>query len=54
MPVSRLPLSAGVGFKPAISRPFPLASQPLGFFEVHAENYMGAGGTPHAQLRISA
>ena len=24
--------------------------QPLGFFEVHAENYMGAGGPPHAQL----
>ncbi|WP_083638804.1 DUF692 domain-containing protein [Rhizobium oryziradicis] len=22
----------------------------LGFFEVHAENYMGAGGPPHAQL----
>ena len=24
--------------------------QPIGFFEVHAENYMGAGGRPHAQL----
>jgi len=24
--------------------------QPVGFFEVHAENYMGAGGPPHAQL----
>jgi len=22
----------------------------IGFFEVHAENYMGAGGIPHAQL----
>ncbi|VAX06651.1 Uncharacterized protein conserved in bacteria, NMA0228-like, partial [hydrothermal vent metagenome] len=22
----------------------------MGFFEVHAENYMGAGGMPHAQL----
>jgi len=22
----------------------------MGFFEVHAENYMGAGGPPHAQL----
>src|SRR5262249_37017027 len=22
----------------------------VGFFEVHAENYMGAGGPPHAQL----
>ncbi|MEM1366272.1 MAG: DUF692 domain-containing protein [Pseudomonadota bacterium] len=23
----------------------------VGFFEVHAENYMGAGGLPHAQLQ---
>lgn len=28
-----------------------LATAPdIGFFEVHAENYMGAGGPPHAQL----
>ena len=25
-------------------------SQAVGFFEVHAENYIGAGGPPHAQL----
>lgn len=24
--------------------------RPVGFFEVHAENYMGAGGAPHAVL----
>ncbi len=24
---------------------------PLGFFEVHAENYMGAGGAPHCVLK---
>ncbi len=24
--------------------------KPVGFFEVHAENYMGAGGAPHAVL----
>jgi uncharacterized protein (UPF0276 family) len=24
--------------------------EPVGFFEVHAENYMGAGGPPHAAL----
>jgi uncharacterized protein (UPF0276 family) len=24
--------------------------QPIGFVEIHAENYMGAGGPPHAQL----
>ncbi|MBW8444484.1 MAG: hypothetical protein K0M49_02535, partial [Arenimonas sp.] len=26
---------------------FDAAPQPLGFFEVHAENYLGAGGPPH-------
>ncbi|PDT14857.1 hypothetical protein CO670_21025 [Rhizobium sp. J15] len=50
MKPSELPRRPGVGFKPEhfaeiIDRP-----QPLGFFEVHAENYMGAGGPPHAQL----
>jgi uncharacterized protein (UPF0276 family) len=48
--VSSLPASAGVGFKPAHFRDILAAPQPLGFFEVHAENYMGAGGPPHAQL----
>jgi uncharacterized protein (UPF0276 family) len=51
MPVmSNLPARAGVGFKPAHFRDIVAAPQPLGFFEVHAENYMGAGGPPHAQL----
>jgi uncharacterized protein len=51
MPVkSNLPASAGVGFKPAHFRDILAAPQPIGFFEVHAENYMGAGGPPHAQL----
>ena len=51
MPVmSHLPARAGVGFKPAHFRDILAAPQPLGFFEVHAENYMGAGGPPHAQL----
>jgi uncharacterized protein len=48
--VSSLPASTGVGFKPAHFRDILAAPQPLGFFEVHAENYMGAGGPPHAQL----
>jgi hypothetical protein len=47
---SHLPASAGVGFKPAHFRDILAAPQPIGFFEVHAENYMGAGGPPHAQL----
>ena len=51
MPViSNLPLRAGVGFKPAHCRDILALPQPVGFFEVHAENYMGAGGPPHAQL----
>ena len=48
--VSKLPARAGIGFKPAHFRDILAAPQPLGFFEVHAENYMGAGGPPHAQL----
>ncbi len=47
---SHLPACTGVGFKPAHFRDILAAPQPLGFFEVHAENYMGAGGPPHAQL----
>ncbi len=51
MPIaSRLPARAGVGFKPEHFGDILAAPQPLGFFEVHAENYMGAGGPPHAQL----
>ena len=50
MHASRLPLSAGVGFKPEHFAAISASPQPLGFFEVHAENYMGAGGAPHAQL----
>ena len=52
MRVSRLPLSAGAGFKPEHFAAISAAPQPIGFFEVHAENYMGAGGIPHAQLRF--
>jgi uncharacterized protein (UPF0276 family) len=47
---SHLPALAGVCFKPAHFRDILDAAQPVGFFEVHAENYMGAGGPPHAQL----
>ncbi len=47
---SNLPPRAGIGFKPQHFKDIIAAPQPLGFFEVHAENYMGAGGPPHAQL----
>ena len=41
---------AGTSFKPD-HLPAILADTSLaGFFEVHAENYMGAGGPPHAAL----
>jgi uncharacterized protein (UPF0276 family) len=51
-PASRLPAGAGVGFKPEHFAAIAAERQPLGFFEVHAENYMGGGGVPHAQLRF--
>lgn len=42
--------SVGVGFK-AEHFDAILAERPnLGFFEVHAENYMGSGGPPHRRL----
>jgi uncharacterized protein len=48
--VLNLPACTGVGFKPAHFREILSSAQPIGFFEIHAENYMGAGGPPHAQL----
>ncbi len=45
-----IPPRAGVGLKPQHYREI-LASEPdIGWFEVHAENYMGAGGPPHHYL----
>lgn len=50
MKSSELPGASGAGFKPQHFAAIDSERQPLGFFEVHAENYMGAGGTPHAHL----
>lgn len=47
---AHLPRQAGVGFKPQHFTDIKEGRQPIGFFEVHAENYMGDGGLPHAQL----
>lgn len=45
-----MPPRAGVGLKSAHYRTI-LESRPrIGFFEVHAENYMGEGGPPHRYL----
>lgn len=45
-----LPAGAGVGFKPEHFGAILDEPGPLSFVEVHAENYMGAGGRAHAQL----
>jgi uncharacterized protein len=42
--------SVGVGFKPEHFEAIVDTRPQLGFFEVHAENYMGAGGAPHRRL----
>lgn len=45
-----VPARAGVGLKPAHGAVI-LGDRPdVGFFEVHAENYMGDGGPPHRLL----
>lgn len=41
---------AGAGLKPEHYRTLLDTSPDIGFFEVHAENYMGAGGPPHRYL----
>lgn len=48
--MTRLPPRAGLGFKPEHFAAIRRDPRPPAFFEVHAENYMGAGGLPHAQL----
>ncbi|MGB8278074.1 MAG: DUF692 domain-containing protein [Methylovirgula sp.] len=47
---STLQTAIGVGFKPQHFAAIMQAPRRLDFFEIHAENYMGAGGPPHAQL----
>jgi uncharacterized protein (UPF0276 family) len=42
--------SVGVGFKPEHFEAILDTRPGLGFFEVHAENYMGGGGAPHRRL----
>jgi uncharacterized protein (UPF0276 family) len=45
-----LPARPGVGFKPEHFADLRKDPAGIGFLEVHAENYLGAGGLPHAQL----
>jgi uncharacterized protein len=48
---SGLPACPGVGYKPQHFNAILADAAPVGWLEVHAENYMGAGGRPLAQLR---
>lgn len=45
-----LPARAGAGLKPEHYGDILKDKPDMGFFEVHAENYMGAGGLPHRAL----
>jgi len=51
-----IPARAGIGFKPQHFANICAEHPDIGWFEVHAENYMEAGGPPHkflSQLRAS-
>ena len=52
--VHALPPLPGVGYKPQHYSAILDNPAPVGWLEVHAENYMGAGGRPLAQLRALA
>lgn len=45
-----IPARAGAGLKPEHVAEILETKAPIAFFEVHAENYMGAGGAPHHRL----
>lgn len=45
-----MPAAAGAGFKPQHAEAILDDAYRIGFLEVHAENYMGAGGMPHRLL----
>ncbi len=47
----RLPAAPGVGYKAQHFSDLRNAPGPVKWLEIHAENYMGDGGRPHAQLR---
>jgi uncharacterized protein (UPF0276 family) len=47
----RLPEAPGVGYKPQHFSDLMEAPGPVTWIEIHAENYMGEGGRPQAQLQ---
>ena len=50
-PDNALPPLPGVGYKPQHFSDIMNNAAPVGWLEIHAENYMGQGGRPLAQLR---
>ncbi|NBR52247.1 MAG: DUF692 domain-containing protein [Rhodobacteraceae bacterium] len=53
-PERGLPNLPGVGYKPQHFADIFTDPAPVGWFEIHAENYMGDGGRPLAQLNALA
>ena len=49
-PERGLPNLPGVGYKPQHFADIFTDPSPVSWFEIHAENYMGDGGRPIAQL----
>ena len=49
-----LPPAAGIGYKPQHFSDLQQDPGPVAWIEVHAENYMGDGGRPLAQLAALA
>lgn len=52
--IGGLPAEPGVGYKPQHFSNILEDPGPVGWLEIHAENYMGEGGRPQAQLRALA
>lgn len=50
LPIFPTPHKSGAGFKPEHLEDILSDRRKVGFFEVHAENYMGDGGAPLAML----
>ena len=50
----QLPPASGVGYKPQHFSAIMADASPVEWLEIHAENYVGAGGRPLAQLRALA
>lgn len=47
---NKIPARSGIGLKGEHYKSILETNPDLGFFEIHAENYMGDGGLPHATL----